>query len=293
MWFAFGLLAAVSFALVNIADKFLLIKYAKSDIVAVKILGFFSLLVFLVLYLFVSHSRITIENAWVPILSGIFEIFYIFFYLKAIGLDNISYLIPIFSTSPLLIFAYSILSGGGHISLGPIAGSILMIGGVALLIVSKEGHIVPKNRTAVFFMIISTVLFSVQSVILDSSLQLMSLPQALIWSRFGVFLGAVAIAIMCRSFHVREFGQSAPYMFIISEVLYVVTMYFFIRALEIGETAYVVSVSNIQPLFVLIFSYVIWRFWPHVLEEKVQFHSTPLAFVSVIIIVIGSIFINF
>jgi drug/metabolite transporter (DMT)-like permease len=226
-------------------------------------------------------------------LSGIFEIFYIYFYLKAIGLDNISYLIPIFSASPILILAYSVLFGGGHVGIMPIVGTLFMVAGVVLLIISKEGHIIPKERLAVFYMVVSTILFSFQSEILDISLQQVTLYQTLIWSRLGVFLGALIISALARSFHLREFRQPGPYMFVISEVLYLATMYLFIRALEVGETAYVVSVANIQPLFVFILSYFVWKFWPHVLDEDMHFHSIRLAFLSIIIIVVGSIFINF
>src|SRR3989339_1332115 len=99
-WFTISLLAAVSFASVNFADKILLMKFVKNPAAAIKILTLFSGAIVLP-FLFLQ-SQITIFwslHMVFPIAAGILEIAYIYFYLTAIEKEPVAYMVPFFALS--------------------------------------------------------------------------------------------------------------------------------------------------------------------------------------------------
>ena len=108
-WFLVSILATVAFAVVNIVDKILLLRFAKTDIAAVKILGIFSFLFFLAMLLFVPSQITYSQNIWLPVVAGIFEVIYIYWYLKAIASDMVAFLVPFFSLAPIFVLVINFL----------------------------------------------------------------------------------------------------------------------------------------------------------------------------------------
>ena len=77
-WFYWSLLATASFALVNIIDKILLLRFAKSTETAMKMLSFFSLIIFFIGALATSIPLEWSTSVWFALAAGFFEIIYIF-----------------------------------------------------------------------------------------------------------------------------------------------------------------------------------------------------------------------
>lgn len=286
-WFLLSIFATLAFAIVNIADKILLVRFAKTDIAAIKILGFFSLLFFLVTISFASSGIQFSQNIWLPVLAGIFEVTYIYWYLKAIADDMVAFVVPFFSLAPIFVLMVNFLFFQKSIGLIPVLGILLVIGGIILLTYAKESTYKISNRQSIVYMLLSAVFFGVSSLFLDAGLESSSWFNNLVWSRLGVFIGAIIIAIMVRGFNLRDVSLRTS-VFAISELLYLLTMYIFIRAIDSGSPELVLGIGNIQPLFVLLFSYILFRISPSILGERFYFSSYSLAVVSVVVIVFGS-----
>jgi len=231
-----------------------------------------------------------------PVLAGIFEIAYIFYYLKAIEREQVGYLIPLFSLSPIFVLPFSVFLLGDSFGLVAVVGMILIILGVVLLTTARYGFADWRNwhkYPAARYTVISAILYGAHSLFLDLSIDHFSLLQSVLWSRLGVFVGALIIIVLVRSFNLSEFKNKGVFLFTISEVLYFVVIYLFALALAIGPVALVLGVLNIQPLFVFAISYLLWRFAPAVLKEEFGFKYNILALISVVIIVGGSVLMNF
>lgn len=286
-WFILSILATVVFAAVNVVDKILLLRFAKTDITAVKVLGLFSLLVFLLLWPFGGRFLPSIQILY-PFLAGVFEVAYIYWYLKAIDKEMLAFLVPFFSLAPIITLAVSLfLPYEIWPNFPSLVGMVLVIGGIILFVYSKEGFFrLPANRS-IGFMLISATLFGVSSLFLDAGLDTLSVFDNLIWSRLGVFAGAVLIAYLVRQLHLRDINARTA-VFAFSELLYLVTIYLFILALGLGVPTLVLGVGNIQPVFVFGLCLLLYKISPKILQEEFHFSLPSLAFFSLIIIAFGS-----
>lgn len=291
-WFSLSIFTAISFAFVNILDKFLLLKYVKSVSTAVKILGLFSLLIAIFL-LIPQHSISFFYNFYnlIPIAAGFLEIFYIYFYLRAIEKELVAHMVSLFSFSPIFVIAFVFITGG-TIQINPLIGILLIILGTVLFIFAKIGRFNLERNKYFFFMIIAAFLFAIHGIFLEAAFAQFSLYNTLLFSRLGVFLGAIVLMIGVKEFNINDLKNNKSYIFILSEIAYLICVWLFIQSLAKGSTAYVIGIINMQPLFVFIISYVLFRFRPKLLEEELIFRYPWLAWASLVIISIGSLLIN-
>lgn len=290
-WFWWATLATGSFALANIADKILLLRFAKSTDTAIKMLGFFSLLFFAGAY-FLSPSIHLEAFPWLPFLAGVFEIAFIYYYFRAIEDEMVAYVVPVFSLSPVLVALGGMLFGQtlSLLALAGIAGTVIAI---ILLVKAKEGKIGLSWGSALSFIIISTVLYSIYAVMLDATLHDYTLWQSISWSRLGVFAGALGYMFVARSKSLKAFVTPITYIFVVSEILYLLTVYLSVVAFEEGDAASVVAVMNSQPIFVFAVSYILWKISPKILQEKFSFNNPRLAVFSIVLLFGALYLLNF
>ncbi len=291
-WFFLSLLTALSDAAVSLADKFLLLRYVKTSTLAVKLLGLFSLIAVGIVFTFWDHPELSLGAIW-PFLAGFFEISYIFFYLRAIEKNLVAYVIPMFAFSPLFLLAISVVFFHEKIHLVPLLAVFLILFGLILLVLAKEGSLKIQKDRFFIFILLSTFFYTLYSLFLDRGLMALSLLEIFFYSRAGVVVGAVLISLLTKSFHLAELKNRQSYFFGISEVLYLGSIYLFLESLEKGPAAYVVTVVNIQPLFVFALSYLLWRLSPKILQEDFAFVHTRLAIVSIGLIIAGSSLLSF
>ena len=93
-WFILSIIATLFLVVINFTDKYLLKKHAKDSQTAVKVLAIFSLLIAIIYWPF---RTVTLDwNLVWPIIAGIIEIVYLFFYLRGIEKYPIAYVMPFF-----------------------------------------------------------------------------------------------------------------------------------------------------------------------------------------------------
>ena len=292
-WFTISLLAAVSFASVNFADKILLMKFVKNPAAAIKILTLFSGAIVLP-FLFLQ-SQITIFwslHMVFPIAAGILEIAYIYFYLTAIEKEPVAYMVPFFALSPIVVLLIERFFLSEKIHLFPIVGVIVIITGVVLLSIAKEGSFDIKNKRSILFMLLASLLYGLSGIFFKESGTAFSILETIIISRGGVCVGGIVLLWIIKDLHARNINKKS-WWFVISELLYFLSVYLLILAIAHGSAGYVYGVVNIQPLFVFLGSYLLYRFLPKFFPEKFSFHRPGLAFLAVITIVAGSLLMLF
>lgn len=293
-WFFLSIVTTLSFAIVNIVDKFLLNKYVKSPQLGIKILGLASISIALIFYfLFPQDAAFSKYLLFLAVPAGFLEALYIFFYLKAIEGSDIAYLIPIFSLAPLFIAIFSAIFFKEAIQLIPFIGILIIISGIILLMISRNGRLLIRKDKYFLFMLVATILFAAHSIFLDVGLENFSINDNLLFSRIGVFIGAVFCTLLSRSYHKKDFGTIQSYFFIISEILYLVTIYLFLLSLEKGNIIYVTGIGNMQPLFVFIISLFLSKYNKEIFCDECSFRYRSLAFCSIVIVVVGSFLVNF
>lgn len=291
-WFILSLLTAGISAIVNLVDKHLLIHYVKSPIVAVKILGIFNLVAIVGLILFWSGHIISLFGLGLPLIAGFFEVLYIYFYLKAINKAEVAYMVPIFALAPVFTLFISLVFMKGQLVLLPSVGVFVIIIGIILLVIGKQGDFRTKPDKSFFFMVLAALLYGFHTIFFSLGLKSFSLYDNIMFSRAGVIIGALVILVFARSINLGELRSVKPYFFIISEMLYFVSVWVFLLALSKGVASYVIGVVNIQPLFVFGASYFLWRFFPKILQEQFTFRKPYFALISIIVIIVGATMLN-
>jgi len=74
-WILFSILAALTWAIVNTIDKYVLTKWIKKPIVPVMILGIIGLLASFLVFLFHGFSELSFPNIILSFVAGIFYVF--------------------------------------------------------------------------------------------------------------------------------------------------------------------------------------------------------------------------
>lgn len=294
--FIFSILSVLSFAAVNIVDGYILRRIIKSPFIATQVLGFFSLVIFIVALPFhwETFYRFNVD-VLLLIFSGVFEAFYIYKYLQAIEGENISYVVSIFSLAPLFILAFEFFTGV-PIKILMVIGIVMIISGVILLVRSTSQ--MQKERFDRFtqYAFIATFLYGLSLLIAHAAIDTYEPIISLLISRLGVALGAgvifVFLKIIKKETH-KSLFQLQHLWFVLPELLYVVAIIcMFIALLNNQSTSYVATVLAIQPLFVFLILRILDKKNIETFTIEKKLNRKKLFIVAITIITFGSIVIN-
>ena len=103
LWALFSILAALTWSIVNIIDKYVLTKWVRRPIVPVMILGIIGLIASVIVYFIRGFSTLSLLNISWAFIAGFFYIIMTLLYFKAVKLEEISRIIPLFYLTPLFI----------------------------------------------------------------------------------------------------------------------------------------------------------------------------------------------
>ena len=103
LWVLFTVLATMLWAVSNIIDKYVLVKWVKEPIVPVIITLITGLVVSLLIYIFHGFSALSYANIGLAFASGIFYIMMIIFYFRAVKIEEISKIVPMFYLAPIFV----------------------------------------------------------------------------------------------------------------------------------------------------------------------------------------------
>jgi len=298
-WFFIALGAPILWAAVNHADKYLLSKYSKGKNDAVGALFIFSTLIALIvlpLIYFINPEIVFIgeRNALILILTGIISAFGILLYLYALQKEEASVVMPIFQTIPIFayILAYfflkEVLTTNQFIGIG-----FIIVGAIFITLEFKEKI---KIKSGVLFLtLVSSFLFALYETIFKVIAMEEGFLASLFWEYVGILLVGLVFFSCVRKYR-EEFFKMVKInsKFIISfntvsELVTVLGNSLVNFALLLAPVALVLSVTNLQPLFVFIFGILLTLFFPRFGREK----NTPLDLmqkgVATILVVIGSV----
>jgi len=95
-WILFSILAALIWAIVNIIDKYVLSKLVSRPIIPVIIMGFIGLIASLLVFIFLGFQQLSAGNVLLAFISGSLYVLMTFFYFRAVKIEEVSKVIPLF-----------------------------------------------------------------------------------------------------------------------------------------------------------------------------------------------------
>lgn len=284
-------MAAFLWAVSNTIDKFILTKLVREPLLPLIILGILGLVAATSIYLVFGLSYLSYLNIGIAIIAGVIYVVSIILYFKALKLEEVSRVVPLWYLAPLfiLILAASFLNE----AFTPLKyfGIVSLVMGAFLLSIKKFKINFSK---AFWFMILSALCISINAILSKYLLNITDFWTIFSWTRIGSFMATVPI--MYFYFNelkktVKRNGNKVVYAISISESLNLIATLSITIATSLGFVTLVDALSSLHPLFLLIFTVLLSVFYPKLLKEEITKSTLLLKFVAIIMIVIGAILI--
>ncbi len=295
-WLILALIAPFLWSVANYFDKYILSKVMASDggSGGLIILSSFMSLLFAGVLFCVKGSQLLVldsKSIFILIFSGIFEALYIYFYFMALEIESTSTVISLFQFSPVfgLIFGFVFIHEIPS-SLQLLAMFVILIGTLCLVIQKGEFHL--KNKV-IKLMGISTIFVGLYGTLFRLIGESTPLWTSIFWQYIGIGVAGMLFFAFSKSYQKQFFAMTHAKSIVLvgtAELLNIGAVLVTNAAFVLAPVALVLSVSSVQPLFVLIEGFVLALVLPKLFKaDRPEFH--PQYIIGIILVVIGGFLI--
>ncbi|MBW2966608.1 DMT family transporter [Candidatus Woesearchaeota archaeon] len=291
-WILFSILAALVWAVVSTVDKYILTKWIRKPIVPVMVLGVIGLTASFAVYLIKGFAALSYFNLFLAFIAGIFYILVILFYFKAVKIEEISRVVPLFYLSPIFVLILAMIFLKEIFAPIKYLGILMLIIG-AVLISSRNFFKISFGK-AFWFMIFSSFALAVHSVIIKYLLNFADFWTIFSYIRIGTFIALIPIFYLNFKdikYTVKEHGKKVIGVISINEIINLFGVLFITIAMVSGFVTLVSALSSVQPFFVLFFALALSIFYPKILKEEIGKSVVFWKLIAIIIMVIGAVLI--
>lgn len=291
-WVIFTLTSRALWAADNIVDKLLIGKHLKDSVVLTLIAGISALLLSLVIIIFNGLSWLGLEPIALVIFAGVIQILAVFAFYQAISKEEISRVIPLFQFSPLFVLVLSLLFlGEVLIPNHYLAFVLILLAGFLISLQKTKG--IFKLRVAFWWMVLSSLIYAVQVVILKSLYGAYPFWDLTVYLGFGEFLPTLILLFLISNFRDR-FIRSLSNLKLVGWILLILAMFFVATAslsgfwaLTSGPVSLISVFRGFQSIFVLIYA-ILFSIWlPKILKEELNKRTLGIKAIAILLMVIG------
>jgi len=291
LWILLTLIAAFLWGLSNIVDSILVKKYIKNCKVMALAVAFLQPLFFLLIFSIYGIDLHVSSILLLPVLSGIIYLIGGVFYYHSIQIEEVSRMIPIMVSSPLIVALLSALF------LDEIFGPIKYIGILIIVLGSFFISFRKKFGTIHFskgtlFMFLTVLLFGSNTVLIKYGLGFMDYLTFIFWSELGLFLAGFGLLTnkSLRNDFIIFFKRRKKNIIagvFLKEFLDVSALFTYMVALSIGFASLVSAIGSTQALFAIFFSLLLTIFYPKIMKEEFTKKMIVLKILSTLLIILG------
>jgi drug/metabolite transporter (DMT)-like permease len=302
-WFFIALGAPFLWALVNIADKYLVTNYSTGKNSNDKSSG--ALVLFSSLVGIFAAGGIGIFSTNVFDIStsdkvllfgtGVFSIVWILLYLFALEIEEVSAVVPWMLTIPIFGYILSYFFLGEMLSSRElIGGGIVILGAVILSVDFSKVHLMFKKRIS-GLMLTSSLIYAINGVIFKFIASAESFWVASFWEYLGLGVGGIFIFVFIRRYRVdfiETIQTSGIFIFsvnVMSEITTIAGNLLTNFALLIAPVAMVYMVGSFQPVVVLMLTYLSTKFSPKIVTEDFSRKIILPKIVAIAVMIAGSV----
>ena len=304
-WYILALIASTLWAVVVIVDKFILTHYIR-DAVSYQVFLALTMLPFLIFLIpFTPHtnSPTSIVFPLVIILLGVALGLVYVLYNKALLIEEVSRVTPLFYLSPLFVLLLSFLFIGEGLSLRRYVGIGLMVFSAITVSVSLRG----RNRDrhshshslhislspALLMILVLDIMNAGKDVVSKLMLSHLDYLSYLFWFMLGNIAGRPLLLLIP---HNREktlmiIKTLPPKIYLLSFINSTLAwagyvLYF--KAVSMTYISLVSAIPTTQPFLVFIFATLLGLFYPELIEEKTDRRSLTIKGIAAVSIMIGA-----
>ncbi|HEX7042163.1 MAG TPA: EamA family transporter [Patescibacteria group bacterium] len=292
MWLIYSLLAPFLNSVDSLGEKFLTDKHIENAIVIVINEGLIYTLFGIVILFFHSPSSLSLLQIIALLLSGMFFIYYLIPYFKALKKEETSRVIPLFQFIPIFVLIMSFLLLGEKISLKQSLGFVfIFLAAFSLTIEKLEGKIF-KPRKAFWYMILSSFLYALSPILFKLVVVNTDFWTAFFYQAVGGGIGALSLLSIPSYRHSTKnegFRINIKVWLLMStnQILAIMAEFFSSLAFSLAPVALVSVITGTQPVFVLILAIILSKWFPHIVEESLQKKHILAKAIAIFIIICG------
>ena len=299
LWILLPLISALLMASVNVVDKFFVLEGEDSlDFKSFCLYsGGMQIIIFLLLFLFspLTLNKLISFDSVIVILSGIFFGLSLIFLVKAMDIEEISRVEPIYLIHTILVPFIGLFYLNENLSFDKYIGIILIFFSSIFASIRWDKNIKAIDKTAISSLIIGGIFFAIASIIIKESIDknLFTDPQILSLRALGLFFAA-GIPFMNKknfrnlsTFFLHKKRGSA--LFIFETIFPLLSMYLIVVSLNYIEVSIVNSFNGARPIFTILFSIFLAYILQRNTQEKVDPVNIFIKFISGILALLGII----
>lgn len=307
-WFILALIASILWAVVVIVDKFILTHYIK-DAVSYQVFLTLTMLPFLIFLLpFTSHSTNSSTPTILPviiILLGVAMGLVYVLYNKALMIEEVSRVTPLFYLSPLFVLLFSFMFIGEGLSLRRYVGIGLMVFSAISVSVSLRGRNRDSHRQshshslhialspALLMILVLDIMNAGKDVISKLILSHLDYLSYLFWFLLGNIAGRPFLLLIPHNREktlmiIKTLPPKVYLLSFISSSLAWAGYVLYFKAVSMTYISLVSAIPTTQPFLVFIFATLLGLFYPGLIEEKTDRRSLTIKGIAAVSVLIGA-----
>jgi len=272
-WLVFALLCPAFWGLNNVFYKFLMTKKFRSYFSMLSFMGFIDFL-FAVIICLVTPVSFVFPYVLFAVVVGLMPLLAFWFYSKALMVEEISRITPLFQFIPIFVVLLSVVFLNEILSAQRYLGVAIIV--IASILISYRNSASGKSLSAALkFMIPFSVVLAVHSILEKFLLSHIDYWSVFFWNIMGSFLGVLFLMIFSKPR--REFaeavtsvGKRAFFVVLVGEGVYFLGTICWLIAASTGYVSLVSALAGLQHFFVFIFVLLSSLFVPHHLKEEMN-----------------------
>ena len=307
-WFILALIASILWAVVVIVDKFILTHYIK-DAVSYQVFLTLTMLPFLIFLLpFTSHSTNSSTPTILPviiILLGVAMGLVFVLYNKALMIEEVSRVTPLFYLSPLFVLLFSFMFIGEGLSLRRYVGIGLMVFSAISVSVSLRGRNRDSHRQshshslhialspALLMILVLDIMNAGKDVISKLILSHLDYLSYLFWFLLGNIAGRPFLLLIPHNREktlmiIKTLPPKVYLLSFINSTLAWAGYVLYFKAVSMTYISLVSAIPTTQPFLVFIFATLLGLFYPGLIEEKTDRRSLTIKGIAAVSVLIGA-----
>ena len=270
-WIIFAFIPVFIDSLSNIFDSFLCNKYFKNPIILVFGMAVLEVCFLPLLFLYQLPKLIDLTTVGIFVILGLLEAFYIVFYLKALQKDDTSIVTSLFSIGKIFVPIFAFFLIGERLNLYQYAGFFIIIISSIFLTSDKINGKFHLNKSF-FYMIISSLLHSIEGVLYKFVLVSVDWVTGITYLNIFVLVSMSGVVLISRKSLIGGFSALRKNIKLIStnSMLGFVSMIAGTIAISLAPITLVKGIWGTQPLIVLIYAFILKKYFPTIIKEKID-----------------------
>lgn len=295
-WLIFTLLSRAFWSGDNIVDKLLVGKYLKDSYVLTLFSGISPLLLSIGILFTNKLSWLGLTPISIIILAGAIQIIAVFGFYKALSKEEVSRIIPLFQLTPILVAILSFIFLKEVLSVKQSIGFILiLLGGFLISIKRAEGLF--RLREAFWWMVLSSLIYAIQAVILKSIFINYSFLSVIFWLGIGQFIPTFLLISFSRNSRNRVI-KGFSHLPTLGWIILTLGLIFIagaelsgFYAYKTGSVSLISVLRGFQSIFVLIFALSLSFWFPKILKEELAGGVLLTKVIAICLMLVGLYFI--